>query len=64
MRENEKTKNLKHTCKRSSVSKPWYRNGNGCHDSCWQPQTYVKPEAAITVFELLMMNGVSLETCW
>jgi hypothetical protein len=28
-----------------------------------QPQTYVKPEAAITVFELLMMSGVSLETC-
>jgi hypothetical protein len=25
--------------------------------------TYVKPEAAITVFELLMMSGVSLETC-
>jgi len=34
------------------------------HDSCRQPQTYVKPEAAITVFELLMMSGVSLETCW
>ena len=32
-------------------------------DSCRQPQTYVKPEAAITVFELLMMSGVSLETC-
>jgi hypothetical protein len=32
-------------------------------DSGWQPQMYVKPEAAITVFELLMMNGVSLETC-
>jgi len=32
------------------------------HDSCLQPQTYVKPEAAITVFELLMMSGVSLET--
>jgi hypothetical protein len=32
--------------------------------SCRQPQTYVKPEAAITVFELLMMSGVSLETCW
>jgi len=32
-------------------------------DSGWQPQTYVKPEAAITVFELLMMSGVSLETC-
>jgi hypothetical protein len=31
--------------------------------SCLQPQTYVKPEAAITVFELLMMSGVSLETC-
>jgi len=24
---------------------------------------YVKPEAAITVFELLMMGGVSSETC-
>jgi hypothetical protein len=31
--------------------------------SCRQPQTYVKPEAAITVFELLMMSVVSLETC-
>jgi len=27
------------------------------------PQTYVKPEAANTVFELLMMSDVSLETC-
>ena len=27
------------------------------------PETYVKPEAAITVFKLLMMSGVSLETC-
>jgi len=26
-------------------------------------KTYVKPEAAIPVFELLMMGGVSLETC-
>jgi hypothetical protein len=24
---------------------------------------FVKPEAAITVFELLIMEGVSLETC-
>jgi hypothetical protein len=32
-------------------------------DSGRQPQKYVKPEAAITVFELLMMSGVSLETC-
>jgi hypothetical protein len=28
-----------------------------------QPKTYVKPEAAITVFELQMMGGVSPETC-
>ena len=28
------------------------------------PQTYVKPEAAIRVFELLMMGNVSSETCW
>jgi hypothetical protein len=34
------------------------------HDSCRQPQTYVKPEAEITFFELLMMSGVSLETYW
>jgi len=33
------------------------------HRSNRQPQTYVKPEAAITVFELLMMRGVLLETC-
>jgi hypothetical protein len=30
---------------------------------CRQPQTYVKPDAAISVFELLMMSGVSLKTC-
>ena len=33
------------------------------HRSGRLPRTYVKPEAAITVFELLMMSGVSLETC-
>ena len=33
-------------------------------DSCRRPQSYVKPGVAITVFELLMMSGVSLETCW
>jgi len=32
-------------------------------DSGRQRQTYVNPEAAITVFELLMLSGVSLETC-
>jgi predicted DCC family thiol-disulfide oxidoreductase YuxK len=32
------------------------------YDGCRQSQTYVKPEAVITVFELLMMSGVSLET--
>jgi hypothetical protein len=35
-----------------------HRSGNR------QPKTYVKPEPAITVFELLMMGGVSPETCW
>jgi hypothetical protein len=34
-----------------------HRSGNR------QPKTYVKPEAAITVFEILMMEGVSPETC-
>jgi hypothetical protein len=29
------------------------------HRSGWQPKTYVKPEAAITVIELLMMGCVS-----
>jgi hypothetical protein len=29
-----------------------------------QPKMYVKPEAAITVFELLMMGGMSPEICW
>jgi len=33
------------------------------HDSCRQTQTHVKPETAITDFEILMMSGVSLETC-
>jgi hypothetical protein len=35
----------------------------GHHSGIRQPKTYVKPEAAITVFELLMMGGVTLETC-
>jgi hypothetical protein len=34
-----------------------HRSGNR------QPNTYVKPEAVITVFDLLMMGGVSPETC-
>jgi hypothetical protein len=33
-----------------------------CHRSGRQPKTYVKPEAAITVFELPMVGGVSPET--
>jgi hypothetical protein len=33
------------------------------HRSGRQPKTYVKPEAAITVFELLMMGGLSPKTC-
>jgi len=35
----------------------------GVSPETWQPQTYVKPEAEISVFELLMMSGVSFETC-
>jgi hypothetical protein len=34
------------------------------HRSGRQPKTYVKPEAAIIVFDLLMMGGVSPEACW
>jgi hypothetical protein len=30
-----------------------------CDGSCRRPKKNVKPEAAITVFELLMMGGVS-----
>jgi len=33
------------------------------HRSGRQPKTYVKPQAAITVFELLMMGDVLSETC-
>jgi hypothetical protein len=33
------------------------------HRSGRQPKTYVKPQAAITDFELLMMGGLSSETC-
>jgi hypothetical protein len=33
------------------------------HHRGWQPKTYVKPEAAIKVIELLMVSGMSLETC-
>jgi hypothetical protein len=33
------------------------------HRSGQQPKTYVKPDAEITVFELLMMGGVSPKTC-
>jgi len=34
------------------------------HHSGRQPKMNVKPEAAITVFELLTMGVVSPETCW
>jgi predicted DCC family thiol-disulfide oxidoreductase YuxK len=48
-----------HQVKVHTFGIPWLS-----HDSCRQPQMYVKPEAVITVFELLIMSGVSLETCW
>jgi hypothetical protein len=34
------------------------------HRSGRQPKTYVKLEAAFTVFEFLMTGGVSPATCW
>jgi len=43
--------------------RPVHSTGWLSHRSGRQPKTYVKPEAAITVFELLMMGGVSPETC-
>jgi hypothetical protein len=48
---------------KGSVSKNvWETFGKECHCGL-QPKTLVKPEAAITVFELLMMGDVSPETC-
>jgi hypothetical protein len=40
------------------MAEPWLS-----HRSGRQPKTYIKAEAAITVFELLMMGGLSPETC-
>jgi len=44
----------------------WAPDDGRCvaHSGRRQPKTYVKPEDAITVFELLMMGGLSPETCW
>jgi hypothetical protein len=42
---------------------PWELQFLLGHDNCRQPQTFLKPEAAITVFELLMMSVLWLETC-
>jgi hypothetical protein len=39
------------------------RAGIKNHHSGRRPKTYLKPKAAVTVFELLMMGGVSPETC-
>jgi hypothetical protein len=40
----------------------WFYIVCGCRQLSWLSGKYVKPDAAITVFELLMMSGVSLET--
>jgi len=45
------------------VASCWLFLSNLYYDSGRQPQMYVKPEAANTVFELLKMSDVSLETC-
>jgi len=39
-------------------------DGSAIEAATGNQKTYVKPEATITVFELLMMGGVSPETCW
>jgi hypothetical protein len=44
------------------IAAPGFTFVYGCHRSDRQPQTNVKPEAAITVFDLLMTSGMSLET--
>jgi hypothetical protein len=46
------------TCGFGCLQLGWLSHRNG-----QQPTTYVKPEAAIALFELLVMGGVSLETC-
>jgi hypothetical protein len=38
-------------------------NGSAIAAATGNQKTYVKPEAAITVFEILMMGGVLPETC-
>ena len=45
------------------VASCWLFLSNFYYNSDRQPQMYVKLEAANTVFELLMMSDVSLETC-
>jgi len=44
----------------AAMDKPWWLS----HCSSRQPKTYIKQEAAITVFEILMMGGVWPETFW
>jgi hypothetical protein len=49
-----------------------HQEPKNCTRSLWfyirvrllEPHTYVKPEASSAVLGLLMMSGVSLETCW
>jgi hypothetical protein len=44
------------------VYRPKHIEFSLAHRSGLQPKNNVKPEATITVFELLMMGGVSPET--
>jgi len=43
---------------------PYTRPWPPVADSDQRPRTCVRPGAAVTVFELLMMGGVSLDACW
>jgi len=58
-------------CSETEIAASGFTYVFGCRPLQWlshrsgrQPKTYVKPKAAITVFELLMVGGVSPETCW
>jgi hypothetical protein len=57
---------IRGTHRSSSEAQKLYLQPLALHKSvvvCRQPQTYVKPQASNTVFEILMMSDVLLEIC-
>jgi hypothetical protein len=47
----------------AAVMADWELSFHSVMTAAGNHKSYVKPEAGITVFELLIMRGVSLETC-